>query len=113
MSFLSQLFQSSKHENIDGLELNSIFKNNKNTLILDVRSVGEYNSFHIPKSKNIPVHELKSRLDTLDSYKNSKIVVYCASGARSSSASKILSENGFNNVYNLKGGISSYISKKK
>lgn len=113
MNFLSQLFQSSKHENINGLELNSIFKNNKDVLVLDVRSIGEYNSFHIPKSKNIPVHELKSRLDTLDLYKDSKIIVYCASGARSLSASKILSKNGFNNIYNLKGGISSYISKKK
>ncbi|MCC0661511.1 rhodanese-like domain-containing protein [Clostridioides sp. ZZV14-6044] len=113
MSFFSELFKGSKHENIDGMELNILLKNNKKTLILDVRTSGEYSTFNIPKSKNIPVHELKSKLNTLDLYKNSTIVVYCASGARSNSAAKILSRNGFNSVYNLKGGISSYISKKK
>lgn len=113
MSFFSELFKGSKHKDIDGVELNTLLKNNKKTLILDVRTSGEYSNFHIPKSKNIPVHELKSKLDTLNLYKDSNIVVYCASGARSNSAAKTLSKNGFNNVYNLKGGVSSYISKKK
>ena len=113
MSFFSELFKTNNHKNINGVELNTLLRNNKKALILDVRTIGEYSSFHIPNSKNIPVHELKSRLNTLDLYKDSTIIVYCASGARSLSASKILSKNGFNNVYNLKGGISSYISNKK
>ncbi len=60
---------------------------------------------------NIPVDTLSSELSSLNSYKDSEIVVYCASGGRSAKASDILSKNGFNKIYNLSGGVSSYKGK--
>lgn len=112
MGFLSSLFGSKKYKNINNEELQQIIKNNKDTLILDVRSLGEFRSGHIPKSKNIPVQELSSKVNTLESYKEDDIIVYCASGGRSASAANILAKNGFNKVYNL-GGIGNYKGKLK
>lgn len=111
MGIFSTLFGNRNYKNITGEELTKILKDNKNALIIDVRSVGEFRSGHIPKAKNIPVQELSSKIHTLDAYKNEDIIVYCASGGRSSSAAKLLSNNGFNKIYNLSGGIHSYQGK--
>lgn len=112
MGFLSSMFGSKKYKNINNEELQQIIKSNKDALILDVRSVGEFRNGHIPKSKNIPVQELSSKVPTLESYKEDDIIVYCASGARSSSAANILAKNGFTKIYNL-GGIGNYKGKLK
>lgn len=112
MGFLSSIFGSKKYTNISNEELQNIIKNNKDALILDVRTPGEFSSGHIPKLKNIPVQELSSQVGNLDAYKDDDIIVYCASGARSSSAANLLSKNGFNKVYNL-GGIGNYKGKLK
>ena len=76
-----------------------------NVTILDVRTLQEYqNDGHIVNSVLVPVSELASKLDALEKFKNTKIIVYCRSGNRSVSASRLLNEKGFH-VYNLKGGI--------
>ena len=110
MGLFSNIFGSKSYNNINNEELQNIIKNNKNTLILDVRTVGEFRSGHIPNAKNIPVQELSSQMNNLDAYKDDDIIVYCASGGRSSSAANILSKSGFNKVYNL-GGIGNYKGK--
>ena len=46
----------------------------------------------------------------LNQYKDKEIIVYCASGMRSSLASLTLNQNGFN-AFNLSGGISAYPQK--
>lgn len=112
MGFFSNIFGSKNYTNINNEELQNIIKNNKNALILDVRSIEEFRSGHIPKAKNIPVQELSTQINNLEVYKNNDIIVYCASGARSSSARNILNKNGFNKVYNL-GGIGNYKGKLK
>ena len=111
MGFLSVLFIKRGYTNISGSQLQKILSGNKNILILDVRSIEEYRNGYIPNAINIPVDTLSYKLSALNSYKNSKIVVYCASGGRSSEASNILSNNGFNKVYNLSGGLYSYKGK--
>ena len=110
MGFFSNMFGSKKYTNINNDDFQNIIKNNKNALILDVRTVGEFRSGHIKNAKNIPVQELSSQLKNLDTYKDDDIIVYCASGGRSSSAANILSKNGFNKVYDL-GGIGNYKGK--
>ena len=110
MGFLSGLFRGRGYTTISGSQLQKML-NKSNILILDVRSLGEYKGGHIPNAKNIPVDTLSSELSSLNSYKDSEIVVYCASGGRSAKASDILSKNGFNKIYNLSGGVSSYKGK--
>lgn len=104
------LFRKRGCTTITGSQFQKMISNN-NILILDVRSSGEYKKGHIPNAKNLPVDTLSSKLSTLNSYKDSEIVVYCASGGRSARACDILSKNGFNKVYNLSGGVSSYKGK--
>ena len=112
MGFFSNMFGSKNYTNINNEELQNLIKNNKNALILDVRTIGEFRSGHIPNAKNIPVQELSSQVNNLDAYKDEDIIVYCASGGRSSTAANILNKNGFNKVYNL-GGIGNYKGKLK
>ena len=110
MGFLSRLFRSNGYTTINGSQLEDML-NNINILILDVRSFEEYRDGHIPNAKNIPVDKLLSRLSSLSSYKDSEIVIYCASGGRSAKASDILYKNGFNKIYNLSRGVQSYKGK--
>ncbi|MEA2100277.1 MAG: rhodanese-like domain-containing protein [Campylobacterota bacterium] len=93
-------------------EAMDIMTNEKNsTIILDVRTDAEYKtSGHIKGAILIPVQELKSRLNELEKFKDYKILVYCASGNRSISASRILYKHDFN-PYNINGGIYNWSNK--
>ena len=71
-------------------------------VLLDVRTVSEYESGHIEGAINIPVHELTSRMFELAD-KSRPIVVYCRSGRRSSRAKQLLEDGGFQQVENLGG----------
>jgi len=77
-----------------------------NTIILDVREDIERQLGFINNSINIPVDELRNRLNELD--KDKTIVVYCAIGVRGYIATRILKQNGFKNVMNLNGGYSTF-----
>ncbi len=81
-----------------------------NVFLLDVREPFEqYQSkIECENSKLIPVGELQSRLDEIESQKDNEIVCLCRSGGRSSEACKLLEEKGFANVKNLKGGINEW-----
>lgn len=107
MGFLSQLFRGRGYTTVNGSQLQRLLRNN-NILILDVRSPGEFNNGHIPNARNIPVDTLQSNLASISHYRDGEVLVYCGSGKRSIKAADILSRNGFNKVYNLKGGLPSY-----
>jgi len=68
-------------------------------VILDVRSKREYAGGHIEGAVNIPVDVLKGRLAQLGD-KSTPVITCCASGVRSASAKRILTENGYTEVYN-------------
>ncbi len=89
---------------------------NPKAILLDVRSPGEFDgstkevpSFgHFKKAINVNVEELEMRLGELSKYKNQEILVYCSHNHRSPRASYILSTNGFQNVKNMTGGVSTF-----
>lgn len=70
------------------------------TVYLDVRSSSDYANNHIDGSINLPPEDIFEILPTLNLNKDSKIVVYCYSGARSNFVINILKENGFTNLVN-------------
>ena len=74
-----------------------------NAMIIDVRSGEEFASGYIDGAINIPVDRIASINNYVD--KDTVIVLYCASGMRSSLAAKTLVELGYTNVYNLDGGL--------
>jgi len=77
-------------------------------LLLDVRTVAEYASGHIPGSKNLPLHTLDKDPLLVDN-RTVPIYVYCQSGMRSRQAAAILESMGYN-VKDL-GGISAWRGK--
>ncbi len=83
------------------------FINRKDAVIVDVRPIGDFSKSHIINSINIPATSLKNQLTQLDKYKDKgvPIILACRSGSQSSLACKTLTKNGFEEVYNLKGGI--------
>ncbi|MCK5567180.1 MAG: rhodanese-like domain-containing protein [Actinomycetia bacterium] len=84
-------------------EAYEIFLDNEDYIFIDVRSEDEYKSGHIEGAIHIPVTEIEERLGEIPDDKS--IIVYCnGSGCdRSGRAARILTENGFNQVYDLVG----------
>ena len=78
---------------------------NENPLLLDVRTRGEFQRGHLAGAVLIPVQELQRRIKELDAYKSSEILLYCATGNRSTVASKILIDSGFTRILNMRRGI--------
>lgn len=79
--------------------------NREDALVLDVREAAEFAQGHIPGARHIPLGELARRIGELEKFKGKPIVVACRSGHRSAGACGILEKNGFENVYNLAGGM--------
>lgn len=77
---------------------------------IDVREPSEYKSGHIPGAVNIPLGLLEFRIHEIK--KNQPVVMVCLSGGRSSNACNFVTNQGFENVYNLTGGMSKWTGKK-
>ena len=89
---------------ISASEVYESIKTGKNIVLLDVREDYEYKNGHIKGARLLPLGEIKTKIDTMNVPRETKLVVYCQSGARSAKACNILTHKGYNNVYNL-GGI--------
>ena len=74
-------------------------------IIIDVRSKREFREKHLEDSINIPLQDIKRKIELCVRDKNKKILVCCEYGTRSARAVKILEELGYLRVYNLKGGL--------
>jgi rhodanese-related sulfurtransferase len=84
--------------------------NREDALPLDIRSAADFEKGHIINARNIPMAELKTRLEELKKLKDRPLVVYCATGTTSAGALKELSAAGFERLYSLKGGIAAWRS---
>jgi rhodanese-related sulfurtransferase len=74
-------------------------------LVLDVREQKEYDAGHVPQSVLIPLGTLEARVAELDTYRERPIVVICHGGKRSATACAKLAQLGFQDTYNVAGGI--------
>lgn len=85
----------------------------KDKIVLDVRTKDEFSQGHLANATMIDYYkdDFKEALSKLD--KTKPVFVYCAAGGRSSSASGILIELGFKNVYDLHGGMRAWAGAKK
>lgn len=85
----------------------SRLQNENGITLLDTRTSFEYSRGHIDGFINIPVDELRSRMDEID--KSKPLYVMCQSGLRSYISCRILAQNGFD-CYNFSGGYRFYES---
>ena len=82
--------------------------NREDALVLDIRSTTDFEAGHIINARNIPLADLKSKLDELKKSKDRPLVVCCATGTTSGPALRELTAAGFEQVYSLKGGIAAW-----
>jgi len=69
-------------------------------IIVDVRTPQEFRSGAVPNAVNIPLDEMMQRYEELGNNAEREIIVYCASGARSAYAQRMLAQIGYSNVKN-------------
>ena len=77
----------------------------KQTILIDVRSKQEYEEGHLIGAIWISVYSIEKQIVNEVPNKLANIIVYCSSGVRSKQAQEILENLGYENVYNLKGGL--------
>ncbi|XLQ20018.1 MAG: rhodanese-like domain-containing protein [Candidatus Moraniibacteriota bacterium] len=87
-------------------ETKEILEKDKDVILLDVRTAGENTMSKIANSILKPLNEIQG--DTSDLDKNKKILIYCATGSRSQIACNILQNEGFENCFDVSGGISAW-----
>ncbi|MFM9877917.1 MAG: rhodanese-like domain-containing protein [Rhodoglobus sp.] len=74
-------------------------------VLIDVRSTGEWNAGHAPEARHVPLDTLETKLGSLP--KSTPVVAICASGMRSASAARILSDHGYA-ASTVSGGMSAW-----
>jgi molybdopterin/thiamine biosynthesis adenylyltransferase/rhodanese-related sulfurtransferase len=77
-------------------------------VFVDVRERDEWDEGHIPGAIHVPRGNLESRIENAVADRSSRIVLYCASGARSAFAAKTLEELGYDDVVSLAGGFTDW-----
>ncbi len=102
---LHNRFMRSYNNDIDYPTLNTMMRTNKKIWIIDVRTKDEFYSGHLNMAINVPLQDIREKIERIIKNKNELIVVYCQSGGRSRKACLKLEKLGYLNVYNLKGGI--------
>ena len=112
MSLLSLLFGSKKPKSnaikvLSAQEFKSRTEG-KNIQLIDVRTPAEFNSGHIKGAKNIDFFSGKFNVEFNKLNKEKPVYVYCRSGSRSRQTANKLVALGFNEIYDLKGGILKY-----
>ena len=81
----------------------------KEAILLDVRTLEEYNQGHVPNAQLIDIQNPPHFLQELELLNPSKTyLVYCRSGARSSQACILMKNKGIENCFNLLGGINQW-----
>ena len=89
-------------------ELVQSMKNNRQPMVLDVRSGIEYRSGHIPGAFHIPLWKLLFRIARLPDDRTSKLVVTCEHGPRAQLAAGMLGSRGFRDVELLDGHMAAW-----
>jgi rhodanese-related sulfurtransferase len=82
--------------------------NRQHAVLVDVRDAAEHAAMRIASAQLIPLGELAGRVQDLNKYKSRPVVLLCASGSRSLKGVEILSKAGFEQVFNLDGGIKAW-----
>ena len=92
-----------KYENEINLnQFKCLRQNNKDVILLDVRSPQEYSENHMPGSICIPSYDITKVVEKILPNKNTFIVAYCENGIRSKKTADVLKDLGYTNVYYLK-----------
>jgi rhodanese-related sulfurtransferase len=105
-SWVTRGFKTNYITQISSEDLHDMVIGSKKFVLLDVRSPQEFEDGHIEGAINIPVADLRERHSELK--KSDVIIMICSSGNRSSLGVSILKPHGFENLFNVAGGMTGY-----
>ncbi|MGN1398880.1 MAG: rhodanese-like domain-containing protein [Erysipelotrichaceae bacterium] len=97
----------SSYNQIDGHTALEMINRESDYLIIDVRTVAEYQQSHIKDAINIPNETIDESVETILTDKDQLLLIYCRSGNRSKQASEKLAKLGYTNIYEF-GAISDF-----
>ena len=86
--------------------------NNEGGIVLDIRNAKEFQEGHVVDSVHIPLPLLGKRHVEIAKYKDKPVIVTCRTGTQSSGACGLLRKQGFTSVYQMSGGILSWLAAK-
>jgi rhodanese-related sulfurtransferase len=98
--------QTSLFKTVSPQEAKDLIENRKDLLLIDVRGQDELQEGYIEGSTLMPLWDIIQ--GTQRPPKNKPVLLICAVGGRSLALGQLMSKNGWNEVYNLKGGISAW-----
>ena len=88
---------------IEVTELAQLKEKNETIRVIDIRQPAELNSGIIPGAEALPMHIIPLRMNELK--RDEKLIMVCRSGARSAQACMYLQQQGYDKVFNLRGGM--------
>ncbi len=103
--------QSSQLKTINSDQLTRLV-NQQNAQVVDTRAAENFTAGHIVNAVNIPMAEFDQAEKKLAKHKNKPVVVYCQVGRTSMKACQQLEKQGFEQVFNLKGGLNAWVNDK-
>jgi adenylyltransferase/sulfurtransferase len=95
-------------KSVNVAELKAMQERNEDFQLIDVREQYEYDEANMG-ALLIPMGEIMERQGEIS--KDKKVVVHCRSGARSANVIGFLESQGFDNLYNLEGGIMAWLAQ--
>lgn len=81
---------------------------NGGAVLVDVRSPNQFKDGHVSGARNVPGDQVAAGAPALDKFKDKTVIVCCENGITSGAAARKLTELGFKDVYNLRGGLSAW-----
>lgn len=87
--------------------------NESDTLIIDVREAPDFVQSHIANAVNTPLSKLNEYLKKITDHKNKPVLIACQNGTRSLSAAKLLTKEGFEQVFVINGGMDAWVEDYK
>ena len=98
-------YRSMSNKEITYDQAKKMLTQNQNVILLDVRSKQEYEEGHLSGSVPLCLYDICKQASQVLPNKEQTIITYCSSGSRSKEAQEMLETMGYENVYNLKGGL--------
>lgn len=86
----------------------TLMMNREDAVVIDTRETTEWNSGHIANARHVALAQFDKRLAEIEKFKQTPVIVCCATGARSQTAQEKLVKAGFEKVFNLAGGIAAW-----
>jgi rhodanese-related sulfurtransferase len=81
---------------------------NDGAVLVDVRSVNQFKDGHIAGARNVPGDQVADGAKALEKFRDKTIITCCESGVTSGAAARKLTELGFKQVFNLRGGLAAW-----